>query len=150
MLLFVSTCRTAAQYSAFLESLEGVFDSAGDPIDPLGDFNTHVGNDSDTRRAGIWRNSLPNVKPSGILLLDFGVYHGLSIINTKFMHEGVHQCTWHQDRRSMIDFSVISSDCWRGRKLDRPSRLKCIVRVWGSPPPGRSLTPTSGIASPRF
>lgn len=58
VLLFVSTCWTTAQYLALLESLEGVFDSAltSDPIDPLGDFNTHVGNDSDTGSAGIWRN----------------------------------------------------------------------------------------------
>ena len=68
-------------------------------------------------------------------------------------------CTWHQDalrRRSIINFVVVSSDLrpnvldtwvkrgaelssdhhlvvswirWQGRKLDRPSRPKCIVRV---------------------
>ncbi|KAI3363290.1 hypothetical protein L3Q82_011913 [Scortum barcoo] len=76
-----------------------------------------------------------------------------------FEHKGVHQCTWHQDtlgRRSMIDFVVVSSDLrpyvldtrvkrgaelstdhhlvvswirWQRRKLDRPGRPKCIVRV---------------------
>ena len=60
---------SSSEYPAYLESLEKVLESAttGDSMIILGDFNTHVGNDSETWRGVIRRNRLPDLGLSGVI-----------------------------------------------------------------------------------
>lgn len=91
--------------------LEGA--SSGDFIVLLGDFNTYMGNDSETSEGVTGRNSVPDLNLSGVPLLNFCAKSVFSIMNTMFELRGVHKCTWHQDtlgHRLMIDFGVMSSD----------------------------------------
>ncbi len=105
--------------SELLDFLSGVLEgaSSGDSIVLLGEFNSPVGDNGETWRWVIGRNSLPDQSLSGALLLDFCANHELSIIDTMFEHKVVRKCTWYQatlGQRLMINFVVVSPDLHLG------------------------------------
>ena len=101
VLIVVCVCvpNGSSEYPPFLESLKQVLRSAinEDSMVILGDLNAHVPNESKNPRDVIGRNGLPNLKLSGVRLLDFCANHSLSITNTMFSHKSVRKCIWHQD-----------------------------------------------------
>lgn len=63
----------------------------------LKDFNTHIGNNSVTRRGMTGRGSLTDLNLSGAVLLNLCANHSLSITNTMFEHENVSKYNEPQD-----------------------------------------------------
>ena len=119
---------SSSEYPPFLKSLEKVLDSVSSraSIILLGDFSAHVGNDNMTRWGLIGRNDLPNLIPSVFSVIGFG-FHSFSITNTIFSHKSDHK---HWTLELSTDHHLVMSWIrWQGRKSDRPSRSKEIVRV---------------------
>ena len=86
------------EYPAFLEILRKVLREV--PVEDfvvlLGDFNAHVGNETDQWPDVIGRHGLPERNQTGTLLLKFCASRRLSITNTMFAHLDPH--TWHCDK----------------------------------------------------
>ena len=82
-----STAQTpSSAYPPFLESLEGILESAPSRDSLL--QSSHWQQQWDLEGRG-WKEWLPDLNPSG-LLLDFCAHHGLSVRYTMFRHKGVH------------------------------------------------------------
>lgn len=75
--------------------------TSGDPKVIFGDLDAHRCKDSKTWRGVIGRNRLPDLNPSGALLLDFCARHGAAITNTMFQHQ-VHMVNIFGDKEDSL------------------------------------------------
>ena len=61
----------------------------------LGDFNTHVGTDTDTRKGMIGKHGGTGLNENGRYLFQLCCSNGLRIMNTFFQHREVHNYAWY-------------------------------------------------------
>ncbi|CAF3742888.1 unnamed protein product [Rotaria sp. Silwood1] len=109
-----------ADYSIFLDMVFTTIESVPvtDSILLIGDFNAHVGNDSQTWNGVIGPNGDKDINNQGRQLLDFCANSGLSIMNTFFQHKNIHKYIWYKTggpitQRSLIDFAITSDNIKR-------------------------------------
>ncbi|CAF1534892.1 unnamed protein product [Adineta ricciae] len=144
-----------ADYSTFLDVVFTTIENVPmtDSIFLIGDFNAHVGSDSQTWDGVIGPNGDQDINNQGKQLLDFCSNSGLSIMNTFFQHKNIHKYTWYKSggqitQRSLIDF-VITSDnikrkvmdvrVKRGAELSTDHHLVvCIVQLTTNTPKQRT------------
>ena len=79
----------------------------------MGDFNAHVGSDTDTWKGVIRKHGVTGLNENGRYLFQLCCSEGLRIMNTFFQHWEIHKFTWYRpsiDQKSLIDFCIVSSD----------------------------------------
>ena len=79
----------------------------------LGDFNAHIGTDSETWKGVIGGHGDPAFNKNGRYLLQLCCSNGLCIVDTFFQHRDVHKYTWYRPsmaHKSLINFCIVSSD----------------------------------------
>ena len=79
----------------------------------MGDFNAHVGTDTDTWKGVIGKHGVTGLNENGRYLLQLCCSNGLRIATTLFQHGEVHKHTWYRpsmDQKSLIDFCTVLSD----------------------------------------
>ena len=62
----------------------------------MGDFNAHVGTDTDTWKGVIGKHGVTGLNENGRYLLQLCCSNGLRIMNTFFQHRDVHKYTWYR------------------------------------------------------
>ena len=78
----------------------------------MGDFNAHVGTDTDTWKGVMGKRKVTRLNENGRYLSQLCCSNGLRIMNTFFQHREVHKHTRYRpsmDRKSLIDFSIVFS-----------------------------------------
>ena len=117
----------------------------------MGDFNAHVGTDTDTWKGVIGKHGVTGLNENGRYLLQLCCSNGLQIMNTFFQHREVHKYTRYRpsmDQKSSINFCIVSSDLFsdvldvlvkRGVELSTDHHLVvCSLRL-SKPRPNRKL-----------
>ena len=114
-LLQVYAPSATSEYQAFVDDVNDVLprESPTESTVLMGNFNTHVGTDTDTWKGVIGKHGVTALNENGRYLLQLCCSNGLRIMNTFFQHREVHKYTWYRlsmDQKSLIDFCIVSSD----------------------------------------
>ena len=115
-LLQVYAPNATSEYQTFVDEVNDALlrVSATESTVLMGDFNAHVGTDTDTWKGVIGKHGVTaGLNENGRYLLQLCCSNGLRIKNTFFQHREVHKYTWYRpsmDQKSLIDFCVVSSD----------------------------------------
>ena len=83
-----------------------------------GNFNSHVGTDTDAWKVSIGKHGVTGLNENGRYLLQFCCSNGFRIMNTVFQHREVYKHARYQpsiDQKSSTDFCIVSSDLFSGR-----------------------------------
>ena len=114
-LLQVYAPNATSEYQTFVDEVNDALlrVSATESTVLMGDFNAHVGTDTDTWKGVIGKHGVTGLNENGRYLLQLCCSNGLRIMNTFFQHREVHKYTWYRpsmDQKSLIDFCIVSSD----------------------------------------
>ena len=114
-LLQVYAPNATSEYQAFVDDINDALlrVSATESTVLTGDFNAHVGTDTDTWKGVIGKHGVTGLNENGRYLLQLCCSNGLRIMNTFFQHREVHNYTWYQtsmNQKPLIDFCIVSSD----------------------------------------
>ena len=143
-LLQVYAPNASSEYQAFVDEVNDALlrVSAAESTVLMGDFNAHVGTDTDTWKGVIGKHRVTGLNKNGRYLLQLCCSNGFRIMNTFFQHREAHKYTWYRpsmDQKSLIDFCIVSSDLFsdvldvrvkRGAELSTDHHLVvCSLRL---------------------
>ena len=114
-LLLVCAPNATSEYQAFADDVNDALlrVSATESTVLMGDFNAHVGTDTDTGKGVIGKHGVTELNENGRYLLQLCCSNGLRLMNIFFQHREVHKYTWYRpsmDQKSLIDFCIVSLD----------------------------------------
>ena len=114
-LLQVYALNATSEYQAFVDEVNDAVlrVSPSESTVHMGDFNAHVGTDTDTWKGVIGKHGVTGLNENGRYLLQLCCSYGLRIMNTFLQLREVHKYTWYRlsnDQKSLIDFCIVSSD----------------------------------------
>ena len=87
-----------SEYQTFVDEVNDALlrVSATESTVLMGDFNAHVGTDTDTWKSVIGKHEVTGLNENGSYLLQLCCSNGLHIMNTCFQHREVHKYTWYR------------------------------------------------------
>ena len=114
-LLQVYAPDATSEYLAFVHEVnDALFRvSATESTVLMGDFNTHVGKDTDTWKGVIGKHGVAGLNEKARCLSQLCYSSRLCTMNTFFLRRNLYKYTWYgpsMDKKSLTDFFIVSSD----------------------------------------